>query len=224
MSEVLPSVLRGPIIAFFPIFFLLGQLMSALIVMDRDEVPGDSSYKICIASMWPFSVIPAFVAAIMPESPAHYVRKNRMDAALKAQRHLDTKNMDSSANIKRIQLFINHEQRKAESDKSRYLDCLRGTDLRRTLIACFGAMIPQLFGLPILGDGPYFLQIAGVDDDTSLIFLITGIVVAIIGTGISMWLLTRFGGRRLILFTLAPLFVLWLGMGIAGCFDSIIVG
>ena len=36
MSEVLPSVLRGPIIAFFLIFFLLGQLISAVIVLSMD--------------------------------------------------------------------------------------------------------------------------------------------------------------------------------------------
>ena len=221
MSETLPSKLRGPVIAFFPIFFLLGQLMSAVIVLSMDDVPGRRSYRICIISMWPFSAIPAVVASLMPESPAYLVRRGKLESAFKAQRRLDTARDDTQTTITKLQLSIEHEQKVAHSDRSKYADCFKNTDRRRTGIAMFTAVVPQLFGLPILGDGPYFLQIAGMESENSLIFLVAGIIGGIIGTIISMWLLTFIGRRKLILATLSPLAVLWLGMGIAGCFDSV---
>lgn len=220
MSETLPSVLRGPIIAFFPIFFLLGQLISAVIVLLVDDVPGERSYRLCIISMWPFSAITAVVAAFLPESPAHLIRKGKVEAAVKAQGRLDNAKDDTQLNIRKLHASIEHEKEVAQSDRSRYMDCFKRTDTRRTCIAMLGAVLPQLFGLPIRGDGPYFLQIAGMESTDSLIFLVAGIVGAILGTIFSTWLLTFIGRRKLILGSLLPLAFLWLGMGIAGCFES----
>ncbi|KAJ9610482.1 hypothetical protein H2200_005259 [Cladophialophora chaetospira] len=220
MSELLPSTLRGPVIAFFPIFFLLGQLISAVIVFAAEDIEGPRSYRMCMISQWPFSAVPFIVALLMPESPVHLVRRGKLEAAFKAQRRLDRAGEDTQGHIEQLQALILHEQETAGSDESRYLDCLKGVDRRRTIIVMFAAVLPQLFGLPILGDGPYFLQIAGMDSGNSLIFLIAGIVGGLVGTIISMWLLTIVGRRKLSLMTLAPVILLWLGMGIAGCFDS----
>lgn len=223
MSENLPSVLRGPVIAFFPIFFLVGQLTSALIVMAAEDMSGRYSYRICLVSEWPFSAVPLILSLVLPESPVHLIRKGEMDAALKAQRRLDSPKMDSVAKVSRLQALLLHEQKKANGDRSKYIDCFKNTDMRRTMIAVFGAVVPQLFGLPILGDGAYFLQVAGMSSGRSIIFLVVGIVCGLIGNIISLWLLTFVGRRKLILITLAPLILLWLGMGIAGCFSAIAV-
>jgi hypothetical protein len=139
------------------------------------------------------------------------VRKGKLEAAFKAQKRLDRAAEDSHGQIERLQALILHEQQSASSDESAYIDCFKGVDRRRTVIIMFAAVLPQLFGLPILGDGPYFLQIAGMDSENSLIFLISGIVGGLLGTFISMWLLTVVGRRRLSLATLAPLIFLWLG-------------
>ncbi|KIW65451.1 hypothetical protein PV04_07710 [Phialophora macrospora] len=220
MSELLPSTLRGPVIAFFPVFFLLGQLISAVIVFAAEDVEGPTSYRMCIISQWPFSAVPLIVALLLPESPIYLVRRGKLEAALKSQKRLDRAGEDSQGQIEQLQALILHEQESASSDESKYFDCFKGVDRRRTFIVMFAAVMPQLFALPILGDGPYFAQIAGMDSDVSLIFLISGIAGGLLGTIISMWLLTVVGRRRLSLITLAPLIFLWLGMGIAGCFDS----
>ena len=224
MSEVLPSVLRGPVFAFFPLFFLLGQLISAIIALVQEDVPGKSSYRMCIVSEWPFSAIPILVAILMPESPVHLIRKGRLDDAIKQQRRLEKSEGDASASIQNIQTMVKHEEEAAQSDRAKYIEVFKGTDRRRTIIAVLGSILPQLFGLPILGDGPYFLQKAGMDSDNSLIFLITGVVAGIIGNVISMWILTVVGRRKLILAPLIPLAVLWGAMGVAGCFKSVVTG
>ncbi|KAK5948105.1 hypothetical protein OHC33_010853 [Knufia fluminis] len=222
MSEVLPSVLRGSVIAFFPLFFLIGQLISAGIVLAQGDVPGKKSYRVCIMSEWPFSAIPVLVAIFMPESPIHLIRKGRLDDAVKAQRRLETSGDDTSAAIHNLQTMVQHETEAQHTDRARYIDVFKGINLRRTNIAILGSIIPQLFGLPILGDGPYFLQQAGMDSGTSQIFLISGVVAGVIGTAISLWVVARVGRRNLILYPLIPLAVMWGAMGIAGCFNSIV--
>ena len=220
MSEVLPSSLRGPLIAFFPLIFLLGQLISAVIVFAAEDMEGPTAYRMCMISQWPFSAVPLIVALLIPESPVHLVRKDKMEAAYTAQRRLDRASEDTQRHLEQLQALIFHEQESAGSDETKYIDCFKGVDRRRSIIIMLVAVLPQLFGLPILGDGPYFLQIAGMDSENSLIFLISGIVGGLFGTIGSMWLLTVVGRRKLSLVTLAPLILMWLGMGIAGCFDS----
>lgn len=222
MSEILPSALRGPVIAFLPLFVLIGQLISAGVALNAEDVVGKSSYRTCIASEWAFSVIPVMVAIFMPESPIHLIRKGRLEAATKAQRRLETSKDDTSATIHALQDMVRHETEAAHSDRARYMDTFKGTDRRRTIIAMFGAILPQLWGLPILSDGPYFLQQAGMESSTSLILLVSGIVCGIVGNLASMWVLTVVGRRKLLLAPLIPLAVLWLAMGIAGCFQSIV--
>ena len=67
-----------------------------------DDVTGRRSYRLCIISMWPFSAIPAVVTLFLPESPAHLIRKGRLDAATKAQGRLDTAKDDTQLNIRRL--------------------------------------------------------------------------------------------------------------------------
>lgn len=220
ISEVLPSTLRGPLLAFFPIFFLIGQLVSAIIVLGLQNKVGRMQYLSAIISEWPFSALPVILAIVMPESPVHLVRKGNVTGAIKAQKRLDSPHMDSYAKVAELKQSVEQEEKKAAGEGSTYLDCFKGTDFRRTGLAVFGSVLPQLFGLPILGDGPYFLQKAGMEDSTSFIFLLTGILCGITGTIISMWLLTFIGRRKLVLNTLLPLTGLWLVMGIAGTIQA----
>ena len=69
LSEVTPARLRGPTFALFPAFQLLGQLIAAIIVLLVLNVPGKKSYRVALATEWPFSVIPLVLAALVPESP-----------------------------------------------------------------------------------------------------------------------------------------------------------
>jgi MFS family permease len=221
MSEVLPVVLRGPIIAFYPIFTLLGQLVGSIVVYTSLKHNGPESYRICFASQWPFSVVPFVLAAVLPESPAWLLRKGRVEAALKAQRRLDTVKIDSQAVVEELQASILAE--KEEKDTHRYIDCFRGVNTRRTYIVAFASLLPQMFGLQLLANASYFMQIVGMSSTNSLIFLILGIGLGLIANVVSLWTLNAFGRRSLILGTLGAAMVLWLAMGIAGCFTGTVM-
>ncbi|GKZ88581.1 hypothetical protein AnigIFM59636_009104 [Aspergillus niger] len=76
MFEILPPVLRGPMLAFFPIFILLGQLMGSVVVYKALDIAGSRGYKNCFISQWPFSALPLVVAAVISESPTYLIRKD----------------------------------------------------------------------------------------------------------------------------------------------------
>ncbi|KAK3315538.1 proton myo-inositol cotransporter [Apodospora peruviana] len=216
LSEILPPNLRGPVLAFFPIFTLLGQVIGALVIFACLNLR--NGYSVAFATQWPFSVLPMIVALLIPESPAFLVRKGRDGAALKAQRRLD--GGDAERTLARLRVNIEHERTQA---KATYRDSFRRGNLRRTLIVMFAAVIPQLFGLTLLAKASYFVQIVGMKANLSVIVLILGIVVGLIANVASMWVINRFDRRLLIMLGLSVAALLWGSMGVAGIWSGPVV-
>ena len=210
MSEILPPKLRGPILAFFPIFTLLGQLLGAIVLNSQIKVPGHQAYRICFASQWTFSAMLLIACCFMPESPTWLVRKNRFERALKAQKQLDKMNMDSQAAIEQLKISIATEEEIAKTRT--YSDCFKGINLRRTLIVMFANALPMFFGLVLLSKASYFLQIMGMKPSDSTLFLIVGIAIGLIANLGSIWTLDEYGRRPLTIIGMALVALLWLGM------------
>ena len=222
MSEVLPTVLRGPILAFFPIFTLLGQLLGAVVVHTCLKYKSAESYRICFASQWPFSGVALVFAACLPESPTWMVRKTKINEALKAQQRLSIAGVDAQATIEELQVSILASERTHGSNESIYMNCFKGPHRRRTFIVAFASSLPQLFGLTLLANASYFMEIVGMDPTNSIVFLILGISLGLLSNIASLWVLNAVGRRILTLVTLGIAAVLWLAMGIAGCFSGVV--
>ena len=220
MSEVVPAALRGPIMALFPIFTLLGQLVGAVVVFTSLDAPGQKSYNICFISQWPFSAIALIMGVVIPESPTWLVRKGRLEDALKSQTRLDIASCDSQATVEQLRVSIEMEMREANMNAATYSDCFRDTNRRRTWIVSFANILRQLFGIALLANASYFLQIVGMPSSDSILFLIAGIALGLISNTASFWILLRVGRRKLILITLTVSTVLWFALGIAGCFKA----
>lgn len=83
--------------------------------------------------------------------------------------------------------------------------------------------MPQLFGLTLLANASYFLQIVGMEASLSVMFLIIGIVLGLLANVVSIWIVSAVRRRPLFLLTLVISTALWLGMGIAGCWSGTVV-
>lgn len=217
LSETVPKQLRGPIMSFFPIFTLLGQVIGSIIIQVQMNVPGRVSYRVALATQWPLGALPILVSIFLPESPAWLLRQGKHDQARKSHRRLEGTKLNpwAPATFATLQAAIARE-RVEKSGIKEYLECFRGTDLRRTLIVSFANMIPDFFGLSLCGDASYFLQTIGVSHSTSNLFFILGICLSLLANISSMWSLTKFGRRVLLLSSLSVVIVLWLLMGISG--------
>lgn len=242
LSEILPPTLRGPLLAFFPIFTLLGQVVGAVVIFAC--LNAANGYTIAFASQWVFSAVPIIMAFIVPESPTFLVRKGRYDDALRMQRRFITDSATSCPQtsnlggdddgvmiattdsaekaVERIKRDIEREKENALNGRGRatYIECFRGGNLRRTGIVMFSALIPLLFGLTLLGKASYFVQIVGMQANLSVIVLILGIVVGLLANIASMWVVDRFERRTLIMGGLAIAALLWGGMGVAGIWSG----
>lgn len=216
MSEVLPPTLRGPILAFFPIFTLVGQLLGAIAVFTSLNYPGDVSFRVPFASQWPFSVATVVLAWVLPESPVWLLRCGNVEKATQCQQRLRD---NAEEVIEELQETLRHES-EDHSNSLSYLECFRGVDRRRTFIIIFANLLPQIFGLKLLSLVSYFMQVVGMDPDLSLIMLIVGIIIGVIANVASLWTLKSFGRRPLSIVTLVIAAVFWASMGVAGCFEG----
>lgn len=218
ISENVPTSLRGPTMALFPTFTLLGQLVGAVETYVSLREPSSKSYLISFVSQWPFSAVPLVMALVVPESPAYLVRRDKAAAALQAERRLHLDKVDVADLVEQLQQSFQLEREWAQ--EVRYRDCFRGANARRTLIAIFAMAIPVFFGLPLLSNASYYLQVVGMSAQYSLVFLVLGIGLGLVSNGIGVWIASRVGRRPLTLMSLGSTTVLWLSMGIAGCWNG----
>jgi MFS family permease len=222
MSETLPTALRGPGLALFPIFTLLGQLIGSIVVQTSLSIKGPASYRICFASQWPFTVLPVVVAYLLPESPPWLIRMRQIGLAHKNFRRLQSKATLDTADeeFKELQKAVALEQERSDFNDVSYSQCFQGVDLRRTGVVVFATLLPNLFGLPLFATASYYLQTIGMDVGTSVIFIIIGVVLGLVSNIAAFWTLTFFGRRTLILFSLGAAVLLWISVGIAGFFSG----
>ncbi|KAJ5620789.1 hypothetical protein N7510_004773 [Penicillium lagena] len=221
LSETVPTTLRGSAMALSPTFMLLGELIGAAVIFACEHRDSSSAYLIPFGTQWITTALPFVLAIIIPESPSYLLRKEQYDKASDAMRSLYDANMDVSPFLEQMRLSIIHEE--DISAEISYLDCFKGVNRRRTAIVAFAFMVPSLFGVPLLASASYFMQVVGMSSSLSIIILLAGIVLGLLANAVGIWLVSRFGRRRLMLVTLAIATVIWLSMGIAGCWSGNIV-
>ena len=223
LSEVVPTRLRAPVLALFPLIQMFGQLVSSLVVLGLMEIPGQLSYRLALALQWPFSAVPVILAMFAPESPNYLLQKDQYSRALAAFEKLYGKqgSYDNNAIFESMATTIKEEkQAMRKGGGPTYIDCLRSTDLRRSLISIFAVTLPELFGMHLLGNASYFLQQLDLSASVGMIVTVVGVLVGMFANIASFWTMGRFGRRILILVTLSTVTVLWLIAGIAGIFTG----
>ena len=220
VSEIVPTSLRGPALALFPTFTMLGQLLGAIVIYSASSYDSSRSYLTAFGSQWAFSVPPLILAVFMPESPAYLVRKKKMEKAMKSIKRLHTAKVDHDQILERTRVSIEAEE--ALAKQVSYRDCFNKSNFRRTLIVMWANIVPTLFGLPLLANASYFIQTIGMNASNSLIFLILGIVLGMLANAASIWVLSKTGRRRIMVITLGICSVLWTAMGICGIWNGII--
>lgn len=109
-----------------------------------------------------------------------------------------------------------NELEKEASSGTRYIDCFKGTDRRRTEIACVVWGIQTLCGSGLMGYSTYFLQQAGLPVEQSFNFTMGQYALGICGTLASWVLMMRFGRRTLYIGGLVALFVTLIAIGCLG--------
>ncbi|QDS75786.1 hypothetical protein FKW77_008928 [Venturia effusa] len=225
VAEIVPHVLHGAAFAIFPAMMLLGQLLGAIALWRQSKIQTPDGYLTVIASQWVINIIVIIVAALLPESPIWLIRsKGDMSAALKSERRLQRQSVNCVDNINHLALLLEQERLNKDAQGAvTYGECLTGTNRRRTLIVIFGNVLPQFFGLVLLSNASYFMQLLGMNSHRSLEILNIGIAIGLVANLLGVWTMQRFTTKPITVYTLGACGIMFLAIGIAGFWNGDVV-
>ncbi|KAI8300570.1 MFS transporter, SP family, general alpha glucoside:H+ symporter [Colletotrichum sp. SAR11_240] len=198
-SELVPTVLRPYVTAWVCMCWGFGLTISAGILRVVLTVPGDWGWRLPISLQWIWP-LPLIVAAYFaPESPWNAVRRGNIEEARESLNRL--RNADGS-NVEEVETTLAYiryttEIERTETENANFIDCFKGTNLRRTEINVVVWCAQIMCGNAIQGFAILFLQSAGFSVEQSFDLNISLNACFIIG-GFVCWLLFPHFGRATI--------------------------
>ncbi|KAK6216028.1 hypothetical protein LQW54_004005 [Pestalotiopsis sp. IQ-011] len=216
-AEVAPLALRAYLTAWVNACWCIGQFISAGVLKGLVNNPTDWSYRIPFAVQWVWPV-PLFIAALLaPESPWFLVRTGQLEKARRSLERLSEPhhNVDYDASIA---LMVHTDKvEKEERGGVTYWDAFRGTNLRRTEIACMSFLSQITNGGILCYNGSFFFQQTGISDDTSYSIGLGGTAIAFVGVLVSWFYISKWGRRTIWLAGFSTLVVVLFTIGILAC-------
>ncbi|KAK5119293.1 hypothetical protein LTR85_007649 [Meristemomyces frigidus] len=177
------------------------------------------AYRIPYALQWMWPPFLIIGIALAPESPWWLVRRGRLADAKKSLLRLTSLNRETGFDADETISMMVHTTALEEkiTTGASYLDCFRGTDLRRTEIVCMVWAIQNLSGNAFSNYSTYFLEQAGVSSANSYSFAMGQYAINMVGV-FGAWGLMTYGiGRRsLYFYGLCGLFTMLFVMGFLG--------
>ncbi|KAF2002488.1 maltose permease MAL61 [Amniculicola lignicola CBS 123094] len=218
-SEVCPVALRGYLTTYVNFCWGLGQVVGVGVIKSMLHRDDEWSYRIPYALQWMWPVPLLIGILLAPESPWWLVRKGKIDAAKKSLLRLTSLNRETDFDADETIAMMVHTTALEEkiTTGASYLDCFRGTDLRRTEIVCMAWAIQNLSGNAFSGYSTYFLEQAGLEPEKAYDFAL-GQYGINMGGVLGAWFLMSLGiGRRtLYLYGLCGLCSMLFIMGFLG--------
>lgn len=214
-SEVCPVPLRGVLTSYTNLCFVMGQLIANGVLAGTVNIDSHWAYSAPFAIQWVWPLIILVLWPFAPESPYWLVRKGKTEAAEKCLKRLLSKNTDVRGTLG---LIIETDRLEQELEAgSRYLDCFKPVNIRRTEIAVGVYTIQVLSGIYLVGYSTYFFELAGLATDKAFDMSVGFLAVGFVATCFSWFLLTRFGRRIIYNVGLTCLIVLLIIIGILDC-------
>lgn len=165
------------------------------------------SFRMPFAVQWAWPLPLFCILLFAPESPWWLVRKGKIEKALRSVTRLSPKSTKERSKDTVSAMVRTNQLEKDVSAGTSFLDCFRGTDLRRTEISVITWTCQIMCGLQFANYSTYFFQQAGLETSASFSMTIGLYAAAFIGTLISWWLITITGRRTIFVTGLACLAV-----------------
>ncbi len=123
-----------------------GILLSSGVVRAVVNVSGDLGWRLPFAIQWVWPV-PLFIAAYLaPESPWNAVRRGKLDVAKKSLMRLRQDGPDKEREVEATMAYLRYvtELEMAETEGAGFIECFRGTNLRRTEIVSISTILHEV--------------------------------------------------------------------------------
>ncbi|KAH6980948.1 general substrate transporter [Ilyonectria sp. MPI-CAGE-AT-0026] len=209
-AEVTPLAIRGYLTAYINLCWCIGQFISAGVLKGLVNNDTEWSYRVPFAVQWIWP-IPLFIAAWMaPESPWFLVRTNQLDAAKKSLQRLSEPEHQVDFDGTIAMMVHTNKLEIEEREGVNYWDAFRGTNRRRTEIACMGFMSQITNGGALCYSGSFFFQQTGIGASASYGIALGGTGIAFLGVIVSWFYISRWGRRTIWLTGFSSLvLILW---------------
>lgn len=217
-SEIAPVVLRGYLTTYINLCWLIGQLLAAGILRALLSREDQWAYRIPFALQWIWPIPIIIAIFIAPESPWYLVRTGKLDAARRALGRCCYEERGVNLDNHLAMMIRTNELEQADAQGTSYIDCFKGSDLRRTEVSCMAWSIQQFCGSPFAAQAIYFFTVAGISTSTSFSLGIGTYALGVVGTFLSWILMTYFGRRSIYLCGAVVMTLLMLSIGIAAIF------
>jgi SP family general alpha glucoside:H+ symporter-like MFS transporter len=211
-AEVMPVALRAYLTSTVNMCWLVGQLIGVGVIRILVHNNSRWSYRIPFGLQWAFATAILVGVLFAPESPWWLVRHGKLAEAKKVLLRL-TERVQPDFNASETVAMMEHtnEVEKYLNPNTSFVDCFKGTDLRRTEIAAMVWVSQSVCGSALTGFAAYFFEQAGFDTEQSFNLAVGMYGLAIVG-GILSWVWMRYLGRRTL--------YLW---GLVGCLVVLLV-
>jgi len=218
-AEIAPQALRPFLTTYVNLCWVMGQFVSSGVLkgVSGMSVDNEWAYRIPFALqwIWPLPILAGVYFAT--ESPYYLVRVGKIEEAKVALRALGSENPGAiPAETRVAQIQHTNELESAMDQGTSYLDCFRGTNLRRTEIAAVAWMIQTACGSGLIGQSTVFYQEAGLSASDSFSFNLGMYALGAVGTISSWFTMQRYGRRFLYLWGLVGMMIVLVGVGATG--------
>lgn len=153
------------------------------------------AYRIPIATQWALPLFMLSLVYFCPDPPYWLCRKGRHEDAAQSLKRFATREVDTKLTLANVLGTLRLEN-SSKQDRPNYLDCFRGTDLRR-LIICVMAYDMQAFtgNMLFISYAVYFFEMAGLDSANAFSMNLGLTALGFVGT-CAAWPLLSYVGRR----------------------------
>lgn len=218
VADVSPLAIRSTAIGFCNLSQCIGPFISAIMSYFSSQWDNDWSWQSLIVAQWGFAAVALIGQVCMPESPVFLVRKGKMEKARKALGSMYSDPEDASGHLERIKLTLEEAETK---NLGSFLDCFKGTNLRRTLIAIMVFLSEPMSGLGFVSNyGALMYQYLGISDRKSFEIQIGAQILSMSGAIIAFLVGDFYGRRPMYLIGCIALSLLLISMGISGSIDT----
>ncbi|CAK7228045.1 hypothetical protein SEUCBS140593_006783 [Sporothrix eucalyptigena] len=220
IGETVRPELRGLFLCVNNCSIVFGQFILALVAYGAQKIEGRWSYEVVILVQFAFVFALLVVYPFFPESPYHLLKNNNEARARQMLQRIHGSGDQGLIDAEVIRMnegiaVARNLEEQANLHGPLILQCFKGNNLKRTLIAMLAVASQQLIGASfVLGYITYFLDLIGVSNYFTVSVVLY--VIMLLSNLTAFPFIEIFGRRPLLLFGMLGLTAVLLLMGIMG--------
>lgn len=204
VADVTPLPLRGFATTLCNISYSIGPLVCFIINYSQANNTTKWAYRSMFASQWGLAAVALVLVLFVPESPVYHIIKEQPEKAENCYKKLLGSEDDAKKQVLVVQTTI--KEAEAVQQGYTYLDCFKGINRKRTLVAAVPFLFQPFSGVAFtINYTAYWFQLAGFSESKSFKFTIGAQVQSVAGCIAALFVVDRIGRRTTILWGVAAL-------------------